>query len=68
MDVARTIRVTDMDDERSRSAVRDALRDVPGVTEVRLSEKADTAMIEGRAEPRALLEALEAAGYEATLE
>lgn len=47
--------------------VEEAILDVPGVTEVEVDRASDTAVVEGRAEAGALVQAIEAAGYEAEL-
>lgn len=50
-----------------RSAVESAIREVPGVTSVQVNLDHGTAKVEGDADHKLLISAVEEAGYEATL-
>ena len=62
-----TFKVLGIDCAKCAPPVKKALASVPGVTGVRVDTKAQTATIEGNAEPAKIHEALANAGFEAEL-
>ncbi len=58
--------ITGMTCGHCRQAVESAIRDVPGVTEVHVDLDQGRATVQGRADLKSLLGAVEEAGYEAT--
>jgi copper chaperone CopZ len=61
-----TITVEGMSCGHCEQTVEDALRDVPGVTDVTVDREDATAVVDGDADPVALVEAVEDAGYTAS--
>jgi copper chaperone CopZ len=51
--------------DHCEQTVEDALDDVPGVTEVSIDRDAGTAVVNGDADPAALVEAVQDPGYTA---
>jgi copper chaperone CopZ len=62
-----TFKVLGIDCAKCAPPVKKALASVPGVTSVRVDTKAQTATIEGKADPEKIHEALANAGFEAEL-
>ena len=62
--MARTITVTGMSCGGCEEAVEDAVSGVPGVTSVAADNEGDSVAIEGDADPDAIHEAIEEAGYD----
>ena len=60
--------VTGMTCEGCVAAVAEALRGVPGAKNVRVTRRDNLAVVEGSAAANALLEAVQAAGYGASLQ
>jgi len=63
--MVQTITVEGMSCEHCEQTVADALEDVDGVTAVSVDREAATATVEGDADVAALVDAVEAAGYDA---
>jgi len=63
--MSNTITVEGMSCDHCERTVEEALRDVGGVTDVAVDREAERATVEGDADPAALSEAVEDAGYTA---
>lgn len=61
-----TLTVTGMTCEHCEESVIEALQGVEGVTDASADREAEQATVEGEAETDALIEAVQAAGYEAS--
>ncbi|NHN41168.1 heavy-metal-associated domain-containing protein [Halorubellus sp. JP-L1] len=61
-----TITVTGMSCEHCEETVADALADVEGVASVDVDREAESATVDGDADPNALVAAVEDAGYDAS--
>ena len=65
--MSRTITVEGMTCEHCEEAVETALEEVSGVTEAAADRDSESATVEGSAADEDLIEAVEAAGYEAAV-
>jgi len=64
--MSETIDVQGMSCDGCEETVKDALGDVPGVTDATADRETGSATVEGDAERAALVEAVEQAGYDAS--
>ncbi|RKD89270.1 heavy-metal-associated domain-containing protein [Halopiger aswanensis] len=64
--MSQTITVEGMSCEHCEQTVEEALEDVEGVSEATADSDAETATVEGSADPDALVGAVEDAGYDAS--
>lgn len=62
-----TITVEGMSCEHCEQTIEEALQGVSGVSDVRVDREAESAMIEGNPDSAALVQAVEDAGYEASV-
>ncbi|WP_254521625.1 heavy-metal-associated domain-containing protein [Natrinema caseinilyticum] len=63
-----TITVEGMSCEHCEQAVEDALEDVDGVTSAEADRETERAVVDGDADPQALVGAVDEAGYDAAAE